>query len=155
MLLSELLRADLIKVGLDANDKREAISELVDVLVQRHEIALSSRAEVLEALLAQEELSVSGNEGGIALPHAITDGVEDMIVALGTSARGIDFHAADGAHSKLIVLIIAPRRDFAGEVRALLGIQHLFDHGTLKDKILASATAENVFAAIQDAEAHL
>jgi len=155
MLLSELLRADLIKVGLDASDKREAISELVDLLVQRHEIALSRRSEVLEAIAAHEGTNVSGNEGGIAVPHAVTDSVEDIIVALGTSARGIDFHAADGTHSKLIILIIAPRRDFAGEVRALLGIQHLFDHGTLKDKILAAPTAESIFEAIQDAEAHL
>jgi len=155
MLLSELLRADLIKVGLDANEKREAIGELVDLLVQRHEISLSKRAEVLEALESHEETNVSGMEGGIALPHAVTDGVEDMLVALGTSVRGIDFHAADGGTSNLIILLVAPKRDFAGEVRTIVGIQHLFDHGTLKEKILASATADSVFAAIQEAEANL
>lgn len=155
MLLSELLRADLIKVGLDANSKREAIGELVDLLVQRHEIAVSKRSEVLDALDAHEDDNVSGMEGGIALPHAVTDGVEDMLIALGTSVRGIDFHAADGKLSNLIVLIVAPKRDFAGEVRAIVGIQHLLDHGTLKDKIVASSTADSIFTAIQEAEADL
>ena len=155
MLLSELLRADLIKVGLEATSKREAVGELVDLLVQRHEIALSARAEVLEALNAHESTNVSGMEGGVAAPHGLSDRLEDLICALGTSKAGIDFHATDGKASQIVVLLVAPKRNFAGEVRALVGIQHLFDNPGLKEKILAATTADGVFDAIRDAEAHL
>lgn len=155
MLLSELLRADLIKTGLDATNKREAIGELVDLLVQRHEIALSHRAEILESLNAHENTDSSGMEGGIAVPHDLSDRVEDMLCALGTSKAGIDFQALDGKPSQIIVLLIAPKRSFAGEVRALCGIEHLFENVALKDKILAAASADGVFEAIRDAEAHL
>lgn len=155
MLLSELLRTDLIKVGLEATSKREAIGELVDLLVQRHEIALSHRAEILETLNARESTDGSGMEGGIAVPHDLSDRVEDMICALGISKSGVDFQALDGKPSQVIVLLIAPKRSFAGEVRALCGIEHLFESATLKDKILAAATADGVYEAIRDAEAHL
>jgi PTS system nitrogen regulatory IIA component len=155
MLLSELLRADLIKVSLDARDKREAIGELVDLLVQRHEIALSHRAEVLDELRAHESTNVSGMEHGIAVPHGLSDRVEDLICALGISKAGVDFQAIDGKPSQIVLLLIAPKRSFAGEVRALAGIQHLFESATLKDRLLAAATADGAFEAIRDAEAHL
>lgn len=155
MLLSELLRSDLIKIGLDARDKREAVGELVDLLLQRHEIALSHRAEVIEALHAHEDANVTGMEGGIAVPHGLTDRVEDLICALGTSKAGVDFQALDGKPSQVIILVIAPKRAFAGGVRALAGIQHLFESPGLKDKILAAATPDAAFEVIRDAEAHL
>lgn len=155
MLLSELLRKDLIKVGLEAHSKQEAIGELVDVLVQRHEIAWSHRPEVVEALRQHEDSTPSGMEGGIAVPHAMTDRAEDIICALGVSKSGVDFHATDGKLSKIVILLVAPKRNFAGEVRALAGIQHLFENPGLKDKILSSGTPDAVYDAIQDAEQHL
>lgn len=155
MLLSELLRKDLIKVGLDAKGKREALGELVDLLVQRHEIAMSHRSEVLEALREHDDAHVSGMEGGIAVPHAVTDRAEDLICALGTSAAGIDFHALDGKPSQVIILLLAPKRDFQGEVRTLVGIHHLFENPALKDKILSAGTPDAVYDAIQEAEQHL
>ncbi len=41
--LSELIQEEVIKVGLTARDKWEAIDELVDVLVAAHEIRLADR----------------------------------------------------------------------------------------------------------------
>lgn len=155
MLLSEVLRSDLIEVGLDATNRREAIGELVDLLVQRHEIAYTNRTEVVESLRAHDDSVVSGMEGGIAVPHAVTDRAEDIIAALGVSKAGIDFHATDGKPSHIVIVLIAPKRDFSGEVRTLAGIQHLFENELLKEKIRTAGTPDAVYDAIHDAEQHL
>ena len=83
MLLHEILRPELIKVGLEAEKKREAISELMDVLIQYHEIPMNQRDILLEQLYANEDSLGSGMEHGIALPHIATDRVDDVICAVG------------------------------------------------------------------------
>ncbi len=50
MLLHEILRPELIKIGLEAEKKRETISELMDVLIQYHEIPMNQRDILLEQL---------------------------------------------------------------------------------------------------------
>jgi len=59
MLLSELLRPDLIKVGIEATTPKETIAELVDLLVQQHEVSLAQRsAERHHAGIRRELLRV-------------------------------------------------------------------------------------------------
>ena len=148
MLLSELLSPDLIEVGLNAESKDEAIGELVDLLVQGHEISMAQRQQVIGQLLEHEEVHGSGMEGGIAVPHCLTDIVEDTLCALGTAPHGIPFECLDGAPAKLIVLLLLPKRNFAGTVRTLAGIQHLLEHETLTDQLVDAQTAQAVYGLI-------
>jgi len=60
MLLSELIQEDLIKVGLKAKHKWDAIRELVDVLVAAHEIRLNDRATVIDAVETRERSLSTG-----------------------------------------------------------------------------------------------
>jgi len=152
MLLNELLRADLIATSLKAHNKREAIGELVDLLVQTHEISIAARPEVLEAVLAQEDNTPSGMDSGVATPHAITDRVEDLLCAIGISKTGIDFHCVDGGLAHIIVLVVAPKRDFVGEIRAIAGINNLLHLPGMREKILAATSADAIYAAITSEE---
>ena len=88
MLLSELIQEDLIKVGLKARDKWDAIRELVDVLVAAHEIRLNDRTTVIDAVVTRERSLSTGLKYGLAVPHGTVDCVTDIIVALGTSPEG-------------------------------------------------------------------
>ena len=152
MLLNELLRPELIKVGLEAQDKEEAISELVDLLVQEHEISMKHRQGVVEDILAAEKDQGTGMEDGIAIPHALTDNVEDLLCAIGTSKDGVSFNCLDGKPANLIVLLVAPKRNFIGEIRALAGIQHLLEHETLNNKIVESDSAAAIYKLIEAEE---
>lgn len=154
MLLTEILRPELIKIGLEAQSKREAISELVDVLVQEHEVPLKNRDGVLEAVLESEAAQGSGMEGGIAVPHGLSDRVEDLICAMGVSKSGVPFDSLDGQPARVVILVVAPKRSFAREIRTLAGIEHLMAHATLKEGILAASTSEEAFSLIEDEEVH-
>jgi mannitol/fructose-specific phosphotransferase system IIA component (Ntr-type) len=155
MLLTEILRPGLIKVGLEAQQKREAIGELVDLLVQEHEIPLKSRESVLEAVLSNEAAQGTGMESGIAVPHGLTDEVEDLICAMGISKAGVPFESLDGAPAKLVILVVAPKRSFAAEIRTLAGIQHLMEHDSLGTRLMQASNQEAAFDLIQQEEAKL
>lgn len=152
MQLHEILRPELIKIGLEAEKKRETISELMDVLIQYHEIPMNQRDALLEQLYANEEALGSGMERGIALPHIATDRVDDIICAVGTAARGIPFGTLDGKPARLVVLLLVPKKNYEDEVQAIAGIQELFDDATLVEKLLKCISPQEAYKLIETAE---
>lgn len=152
MLLTELLREDLIKVGLEAENKQEAISELIDLLVQQHEIPYSQRDNILEAVIHSETALGSGMECGVAVPHGQSERVEDLLCALGTSRNGVPFESRDGRNANIVVLLVAPKRNFAGEIRALHGIAHLLENKNMCNRITSATTPAALYAIIKESE---
>jgi len=152
MMLHEVLRPELIKPGLGAEKKRQAISELMDVLIQYHEVPMNQRDILLEQLYANEEALGSGMERGIALPHLATDRVEDVICAIGTSPRGIPFGTLDGRLANIVVLLLVPKKNFDGEVKAIAGVQHLLEDKNLVAGLLKATSGQEAYNLIEKAE---
>ena len=152
MLLHEILRPELIKVGLEAEKKRECISELMDVLIQYHEIPMNQRDILLEQLYANEDALGSGMEHGIAIPHIATDRVEDVICALGSAPRGVPFGTLDGKPARLVLLLLVPKKNYEVEVKAIAGIQSLLDDTAFVEKLLACISPQEAFQLIGTAE---
>lgn len=152
MLLSRLLRPELIKPRLEARDKHQAIAELLDLLVQHHDVSLAQRHPLHEELERAEAAHASGMERGIAIPHCLTERVEDILCALGTAPGGIPFDCLDGKPATLVVLLLLPRRNFTGEVQTIAGIEHLLEHQTLHERILRLSDPQAIFDLIAEEE---
>lgn len=152
MLLSEILHASVIKTELEAKNKIEAIEELVDVLVAAHEIPLSLREHVLDGIMKRESQMSTGMEHGIALPHASSDKVEDIIGAMAVLKEGIEFETIDGMPARIIILMVLPRRNFQGHVRTLAGIAHLMGNASFRQSLLKARDVDAVLSLIEDAE---
>jgi mannitol/fructose-specific phosphotransferase system IIA component (Ntr-type) len=152
VLLSELIQEDVIKVGLSAHDKWEAIDELVDVLVAAHELRLADRMTVIEAVRIRENSFSTGLKYGLAVPHGSVDCVGEILAALGTSAAGIPFESADGQPARLVVLLVIPKGTFQQHVRTLAGVSRLATRPEMREKVLAAATPAELAHAIRDFE---
>jgi len=152
MYLHDVIRPDLIKIGMEAEKKREAISELMDVLVQYHEVPMNQRDVLLNELYENEHNLGSGMEHGIALPHLATDRVDEVICAVGTAPNGIPFGSLDGKLTKVVVLLLLPRKNFEGEVLALAGVQHLLKNQAIVTNLLKATNSVDACRLIEDAE---
>jgi mannitol/fructose-specific phosphotransferase system IIA component (Ntr-type) len=152
MHLHLILRPELIKVGLEAEKKRETISELMDVLIQYHDVPMKHRDILLEALYENEESLGSGMERGIAVPHLATDLVDDLICAFGIAPKGIPFRTLDGKLAKIVVLLLVPKKDFGGEVQAIRGVQHLLDNPGMVSRLLKASGPQDAYRLIEAAE---
>jgi len=146
--LSEILREDIIKLNLDAKNKWEAIQELTDLLISAHEIRLTDRNEIIEAVFARERSLSTGLEHGIAVPHAVANCVEDVICALGTSKEGIPFESRDGKSAKLIILLLIPQGAFQRHVRTLAGIARLGSNPELREQLFKAITPDDVIGVL-------
>lgn len=152
MLLSELLRPDLIKVNLEAEKRDEALAELVDVLVQTHDITYAQRHEVLTALVDRESELGSGMEHGVAVPEAACDHVEDILCVMGTTPRAIAFETLDGLPVQLILVIVTPKRNFAGKVRTLACVSRLLEVEGVVQRIVNAPSGKTAYDIILDEE---
>jgi mannitol/fructose-specific phosphotransferase system IIA component (Ntr-type) len=152
MLLGEILHPEVIKVDLEAETKYEAIDELVDLLVESHEIPLTLRDHIVEVVVEREKSMSTGMEHGIALPHGATDRVDDIIGALGVSRRGLPFDSLDGQPAHIVILLVLPKTKFQAHVRTLGGIAHVMSNANLREALKNAASSEDVLELIDQEE---
>jgi len=120
--------------------------ELIDLLVTLGKINAGDRDTVLAALRAREETMSTGIGFGIAIPHASSDRVNEVVAAFGRSTAGIEFDSLDNAPVKFIVLFVVPKDQFQTHLRTLATIaKFLNDRGT-RDKLAAAKTSEEILA---------
>jgi fructose-specific phosphotransferase system IIA component len=142
MSLIELIDENVVKVPLAASTKNDAISELLDLLVDGGKVRNRDRA--LDALLERESQGSTGLESGIAVPHAKTDAVDSLVVAIGVSPAGIDFQALDGQPSRLFFLMLAPPDQSGPHIEALAEIARLARSQAFIRALIASGSAKDV-----------
>jgi len=147
MLLTEILSPQRIQVPLLARSRDEAIGELVDRLAANGDIL--ARDEVFSAILAREAVRTTGIGRGLAIPHARTDGVGQVVLGIGKSEEGVDFKAADGQPARLIVLLLSPPGQISRHIQALARISRFVSVGALREKLLAAGSAEEIYAAVE------
>jgi len=134
MALVDLISPGIVKVPLESTGKPAVLRELVQILKDAGKIADVERA--LTAVNQREQLGSTGLELGIAVPHAKTDTVKTLTLAIGISSRGIDFSSLDGKPSKLFFLMLAPPNQSGPHIQALAEIAKLSHSRSLCDAIM-------------------
>ncbi|NOZ19809.1 MAG: PTS sugar transporter subunit IIA [Planctomycetes bacterium] len=148
MRLGEFLRDDLIKIGMDAQNKHEAIEELIDLLISEHDIRMRDRAEILRVVMEREKSMSTGIEHGVAIPHGTTDAVDEIIGALAIPEAPIPFESCDGEPSSLILLLIIPRAKFKAHVKTLAGVAKLMSDPQFRQDLRNSKTPQDAMNTI-------
>jgi mannitol/fructose-specific phosphotransferase system IIA component (Ntr-type) len=148
MKLSEFVQPELIKVGLEAKDKWDAITQLIDLMIEAEQVKAEQRGKIIDVVFDRERSMSTGMERGIAIPHANSPLIEDVVGAIGISKTGIPFESLDGDPSDLIVLLVIPKDKFQKHVRTLAGIARLFNHDQMTAALRNAETAEEVMQII-------
>ncbi len=146
MTLGNLLSAQAILPEMQATERYAAIAELVDLLVARDQIAAENRDTVLEALRAREETMSTGIGFGIAIPHASSEHVTEVVAAFGRSSVGIEFEALDNAPVKFVVLFVVPKDQFQTHLRTLAAIAKFLNDRAVRDRLGAATSADEILA---------
>lgn len=135
MTLANLLSAGQIVPEMQAQARWEAIAELVDVLVAGGKIRSEDRAEVLESVRQREQTMSTGIGFGIAIPHASSGKVSEVVAAFGRSVRGIEFDSLDGQPVFFIVLFVVPKDQFQTHLRTLAAIAKFLNDKTVREEL--------------------
>jgi nitrogen PTS system EIIA component len=144
MMLANLLSAGQIIPEMKAGERWEAIEEIVSLLVEAGRISGKDKPSVLAALKQREETMSTGIGFGIAIPHASSDCVNEVVAGFGRSRAGLEFDSLDNQPVHFIVLFIVPRDQFQTHLRTLAAIAKFLNDRTVREELGSAATAEDI-----------
>ena len=150
MNLLDILSPESIIVDLKGESKEEIITELVNSLPVGD--AITDRDQVLQAVLDREKIMSTGIGDGIAIPHGKSAAVTELVAAMGTQRRGMDFDALDGEPAYVFFLLVSPANVSGPHIKALARISRLLKNDEFKKKLIEADSAEEIIATIEAAE---
>ncbi len=137
---------------LRARTKQAVLEEIADLFVAQQVLPAASRDAVLDALREREEKMSTGMQFGVAIPHAKTECVEGLVAAVALSESGIEFNSLDGGPSHIFVATVSSPRDAGMHIRFLAEISRQLASRTVRERLLAAHSAEEMVGALCQAE---
>lgn len=110
--LSEVYWEDTIRLNLFPHDKWDAISLLIDALVEERQIPVSLAATVRAAAAERESIQPTAVGCEVAVPHAALPGFSSIVGCLGVFPDGVSFSGRDAERVRFAFLLITPREDY-------------------------------------------
>ena len=150
MKLSDVLTKERIIINLNGRDKFDVLGKLVNIA--RTSDKVINEADLLKKVIEREKIKSTGIGGGIGIPHAQTTGVTDTIACLGTSGQGIEFNSLDDKPVHLVFLIATKERTNSTYLGLLSRIARLFIDESFKQRIIKSASPEEIMNLILEKE---
>jgi PTS system fructose-specific IIA component/PTS system nitrogen regulatory IIA component len=99
--------------------KREAITAMLDRLIQGGAIDPADRQEVLAAIMHREDIGSTGIGRGAAVPHGNHRNIREMVCAVATFPAGIEFGSLDKEPVRDVYLILSPHDKPGDHLRAV------------------------------------
>lgn len=153
MKLLDLIRGKLVIPSLRAQEKRAAIEEIVDFMVESGAVSKEVRPFVAKAVHGREDFMSTGMEHGIALPHGVTDRVDEELAAIGISKKGIEFESYDQRPAQIMILLLTPAHLALTRVRTLAEIARIVNDAAVRASLIQSASVEEAVKVLRSASA--
>ena len=148
--ISDYLKPKVIMMKLKQQEKIAVLKELVEHLVKNN--LVKNGEEFINALAKRENLESTGIGNGIAIPHARTNTVEDLVLAFARSSEGVDFSAIDGKPSHLIFLIASPEDKKSEYIMALAKLSRLLRRESVRKMLMDAESPEEVLKIVKENE---
>ena len=122
MNLTQIIDAGAVRVRISPPDKDAALLELARIAVACPGLAGIDEGAVYTGLREREELGSTGFGGGIAIPHCRLASLQEFVMGIGLSKRGINFEALDDRKVHLFCFMAGPEDQPNAYVKVLATI---------------------------------
>lgn len=146
MKLSELLKENNVIPDLKAKDKKGALEELAEAMLNRTPNV--DKGALVEVLLERERLGSTGIGDGVAIPHGKFHGIDQPIISFGRSRKGLDFEAMDGEPVYLFFLLVAPENSASIHLKALAKIARILKNSSFRKVLIEARTRKDIYETI-------
>ena len=150
MKISSSLTPELIKIGLESEDKEEVFEEMLQLFVDSGQIC--DREDALDALFEREAKMSTGIAKWLALPHGKIEEAQGLLMAVGVSEKGIEYDSLDGEPVYVVLMVFAEIGNPGPHIEALAEISRLFSIPGFIDRIRASKSPDQVLEHIDEEE---
>ncbi|WP_338972795.1 fructose PTS transporter subunit IIA [Spiroplasma endosymbiont of Panorpa germanica] len=124
---SKVFQKKYLNINVEANNAEELLDKIAQ-LCYDNEIC-DDKSKVVEKLIQREQLSSTGFENGVAIPHTRFKEIKKSAVLFIRLKKGIEWQAMDGNPSDKFFCILVPEDENVGD-------EHLRILGILANKLL-------------------
>ena len=151
MKLVELLQPSHILLDLQETKRTTAIHKVASLLEKDE--GVTHFQGFYDELLARERVEATSLGNGVAFPHARTDHVKRLVLAVGRSQAGVNFE--NGVENIHFIFVIGTPRRMVTEYLALVGaMARILRQDEVREKLMQVKTPEEFLAALaEDPEA--
>ncbi|MCK5581504.1 MAG: cation:proton antiporter [Candidatus Omnitrophica bacterium] len=135
-----------VEIAVKGQTKEAVLVELVDLLVQSGQVKAAKIDDIVHDLKDREAMMSTGMQDGIALPHAKTKAVIDLVIAVGISQQGVDFNSFDKKPSRIFVLTLIPKVNPQPYLQTMAEISKFLVVEKNRHKILSCETKADLFS---------
>jgi len=148
--LIEYMRDSLIFLDIEADEKEQAIAQTVE-LMKKSDV-ITNAPKFLEDVLEREKLGCTSIGKGIALPHARTSHIDQIVIAMTRLKNGIDFDAADEEPVNLLFLLGTPLRAVGEYLNVLSRLSRILKDEKIHKRIMAAQSSAEIRTIFEQAE---
>ncbi len=154
MKIHTLLTEEMIIPELVSQDRDGVLEEMVNFLKGKEKI--ENDRELYEKLIQREKLGSTAVGNGIAIPHCKLKGVENPLLILAISKKGVRFESVDGKPTHVFFLVVSSHDNPSVNLQILAAIAHLVrKSSSLPKKIVQAKSSRRIIEIIRDAEEKL
>lgn len=150
MKICNLLKENHIVFDLKPGEKEKVLTDFVKELKKRN--LIQDDKVILDALLNRESLGSTGLERGIAVPHALTEEIQEPFLALALIKKGIDFEAIDQMPTYVLLLLLGNVNSPGIQLKILAHVCRLVKETQLVEKIRMVDQPEDVCRLLTEEE---
>lgn len=137
------IHPDAVRVLDNEIDKETALHDIVETACRVYDI--TDCDSILAAVIDRESKLSTGIGLEIAVPHCLTDKVDQILLAPMLVRNGIDYNSVDGLLVKLLFLILSPKYDISAHINCLSIISHAVSDETTRKKLLSAQSARELY----------
>ncbi|MBS0661920.1 MAG: PTS sugar transporter subunit IIA [Verrucomicrobia bacterium] len=150
--ITALLHPSRITLQVQGNKRTAALNEVARLLDGHPDVA--NFGGFYDELLARDRLDTTCLGNGVALPHARTEHVRQIVLAVGRSDTGIPFDAA-GEIVKLLFVLGTPKSKPGDYLAVVSALCKLLRDPADRAALLAAPTPDAFIAAVSAIETRL
>lgn len=150
--LADILAEDSVLTCTGITDKRQLFEVLAQKAAERSGLG---ETEIVDALMAREELGSTGLGNGIAIPHGKLKGLSGVVAVFARLDEPIEFDSVDDQPVDLVMLLLAPVGAGADHLKALSRVARLLRTEAAVDELRSSndiARMREVLTASQESD---
>lgn len=136
-------------------ETREAAIEEIARACSRETSGVTDADLFLKDILSREQLGSTGIGFQAAIPHARTTAVNDFVIGIGRSVKGIEFGSVDKEKVHLIFLMGANPEGLNLYLRMLAQVSRFIMDKSFRQKLLNASTSEEIVDIFRSQEALL
>lgn len=152
MVLTDYLNKKTILINPSVKDRWELIESMLDVAIKNKAVKSEYRETIKKTLFEREKSMSTGIGKGVAIPHCSCPYVDDVVMIMALSKKGINFDSIDNMPVHIAILLIVPKDKISQHIKTLANIAKLMSDDTLREALSNAKDAQDIIKILKEYE---